>query len=537
MKTKILLFLPLFLLSCAAPSAEDDEGSVSLASYDQPDLERQEALKVLAYNTYMRPTSLFKNGQMLRADRMPPFLSGYDVVILSALYDDDVRIHLLNLIRAEYPFQTAVVGHDEGVEQDGGVVIASRWPIEAQENRVFDENDCHDVDCLAEKGVAYAKIRKKGAAYHVFGTELQARPAQHPIRVRQLHFINEFIADQPIVSKEPVIIGGTMHVNAYYPSVRDEMLDILDAELPWYDSHFNLSPTYDPLSNDLDDQDFPGEMLDYILHQPNRIRPDESVFARKVFKAVPCWKEFFWESCHNDLSDHYAVEARFVYKKLRDQDYTGACERDRDADCDYWLDFNDNCPRVPNLDQRDSDGDGRGDACPAMPPSIAPSDCTFTASSCYKYVTAKCAEGNSLGFGMRWYSHSMQRDYWLGGGSGDPENGGYSVSAYRVTNAYGTGTIQACYVNHDGENCTPPVPFFMPEHACPPPPPPPPAARWVCSVQGIDGDLTESFDAAGPTEVQTAKAAKRLCEDSPFPFCSEPDCQDLHDGGGGGFHQ
>ena len=36
-----------------------------------------------------------------------------------------------------------------------------------------------------------------------------------------------------------------------------------------------------------------------------------------------------------------------------------------DRDNDLELDFVDNCPTVPNADQTDSDGDGRGDACPA----------------------------------------------------------------------------------------------------------------------------------------------------------------------------
>lgn len=37
--------------------------------------------------------------------------------------------------------------------------------------------------------------------------------------------------------------------------------------------------------------------------------------------------------------------------------------RDADADNDAIADVRDNCPRTPNIDQRDSDRDGRGDAC------------------------------------------------------------------------------------------------------------------------------------------------------------------------------
>jgi hypothetical protein len=41
--------------------------------------------------------------------------------------------------------------------------------------------------------------------------------------------------------------------------------------------------------------------------------------------------------------------------------------RGPDRDGDGVSDQQDNCPRVPNRDQQDSDGDGRGDACAADP--------------------------------------------------------------------------------------------------------------------------------------------------------------------------
>ena len=37
--------------------------------------------------------------------------------------------------------------------------------------------------------------------------------------------------------------------------------------------------------------------------------------------------------------------------------------RGPDSDADDVSDLQDNCPDVPNSDQQDSDGDGRGDAC------------------------------------------------------------------------------------------------------------------------------------------------------------------------------
>jgi hypothetical protein len=50
------------------------------------------------------------------------------------------------------------------------------------------------------------------------------------------------------------------------------------------------------------------------------------------------------------------------YRWTGEVDYYGAVRPD-DADGDHWLDVHDNCPNMPNVDQRDSNDDGRGDAC------------------------------------------------------------------------------------------------------------------------------------------------------------------------------
>lgn len=44
-------------------------------------------------------------------------------------------------------------------------------------------------------------------------------------------------------------------------------------------------------------------------------------------------------------------------------DYVGPCRTTNDPDCDHWYTWHDNCPRVFNPGQDDTDDDGRGDAC------------------------------------------------------------------------------------------------------------------------------------------------------------------------------
>ncbi len=73
-----------------------------------------------------------------------------------------------------------------------------------------------------------------------------------------------------------------------------------------------------------------------------------------------------WRTRHGRADDFWYGEV----------DYTGPCNPSMDSDCDHWYDYHDNCPKVPNTDQRDSDDDGIGDACANILPPSAPS-CTI----------------------------------------------------------------------------------------------------------------------------------------------------------------
>ncbi len=63
-----------------------------------------------------------------------------------------------------------------GTPDNGGVWIASRWPMEAISTKAF--GICNlgapTADCLANKGVSYGRIFKMGRRYHTFTTHTQA---------------------------------------------------------------------------------------------------------------------------------------------------------------------------------------------------------------------------------------------------------------------------------------------------------------------------------------------------------------------------
>ncbi len=271
-----------------------------------------DTFSVLAYNIYMRPTSLFKNGQSIRARLLPAQLRGYDAIIFSEAFDDDTRAELLNGLRGEYPHATSILGSDRGVEQDGGVIIVSRWPIVAQDQRRFGDT-CAGSDCQADKGVLYAKIDRAGKPIHVFGSHTQAWPTTEgaQVRAQQFRLIKQFIDAKGIPAGEPVLIGGDLNVDRLkFPAEYAQMLQILNADCP---PHQGYGYTWDSTTNDLAEKTGGYEYLDYILWSKAHLKPAQSLNEPRILRASEEWKEYGWEYAMWDLSDHYPVHGRFNF--------------------------------------------------------------------------------------------------------------------------------------------------------------------------------------------------------------------------------
>lgn len=60
-------------------------------------------------------------------------------------------------------------------------------------------------------------------------------------------------------------------------------------------------------------------------------------------------------------------------------DYYGACDPQKDPDCDHWYTWHDNCPGTFNPGQEDADDDGRGDDCDRCPAVAESGNCNVLA--------------------------------------------------------------------------------------------------------------------------------------------------------------
>ena len=256
-------------------------------------------LDVLTFNAALLPELAASTRQSERAARMAPHLVGYDVLVLQELFINRHREALLTELAGAYPYRSHLVGRDGARElpwrQDGGTVILSRWPIEREAQLLFGDV-CSGSDCLADKGVAYAAVRKGTRVFHVFTTHAQSVYGRDPpaVRAAQFALLRSFIDAQAIPEHEPAIVAGDLNVDAYGDEL-DAMLGALRAVWPPLvgDARF----TWDPVANALAEGG--REWLDYVLVARDHARP-----ARAWNRAMPLRDGAL------DLSDHFAVWGR-----------------------------------------------------------------------------------------------------------------------------------------------------------------------------------------------------------------------------------
>lgn len=256
---------------------------------------------VLTANVFMPP--IVAPDSDGRAARLPAVLRGHDILLLQEAYNDSARRTLLTGLARDYPYRTRVLGRDSGFRQDGGVVIVSRWPIEHEFQLPYAEL-CAGGDCLADKGVLYARVNKAGQRVHVFATHLQSGSGNGAIREKQLRRLRALIEAMQLPIDEPVLIGGDMNVDRLDRAAGgfDMLKRILDARQPEPPAGDRYRPTFDPALNPLARGGKRAKYLDYILYSEQHRRP---FMASNQVQAL--------SDANGPLSDHFAVHGRFVF--------------------------------------------------------------------------------------------------------------------------------------------------------------------------------------------------------------------------------
>jgi endonuclease/exonuclease/phosphatase family metal-dependent hydrolase len=275
-------------------------------------------LNVLSYNVAMLPDiacggNVFCQTKDTRAPLIArhPDVQGHDVIIFQEAFADSHRETMVEILSHPYHgyvYYTQVLGSDDAWEQDGGVIILSRWPIEngEGEERTFGDACYGDLisgaefDCLADKGVLYARINKLGQRYHIFGTHLDAggEEGDRNAREQQLKIIAGFMSEQAIFGSEPVVIGGDFNIDDH--EERQNITQILNVSGPPREGY---GYTDEENNNYYPTSPSSGQALDYVFYSNSHLMPVSAINQVRQPK----------DDSGQDLSDHYAVLGSFVF--------------------------------------------------------------------------------------------------------------------------------------------------------------------------------------------------------------------------------
>lgn len=276
---------------------------------DSVDFENPNVLNVMYYNIQMLPFGVSGLGQASeRATLLPAQISPYqDVVSFAEAFDTSPREDYLipEMESQGFVYHTSILNDPGSVPfpWNGGVIIFSRWPIETEGQIDYAECGQAAQDCLANKGVKYARINKLGKTYHVFGTHMDAGGGADDIYARrtQMAEIRDFIADLNLPENEPVLFGGDFNTDPIgadmdYQAFRDTMDPIIPKHLGYWESSFS--------------GDF-GKIIDHAWGDRTHLVPttitNEIVTIRSLDPAL--WDLY-------DFSDHRCVLGRYTYPEF-----------------------------------------------------------------------------------------------------------------------------------------------------------------------------------------------------------------------------
>ncbi|MCC6540570.1 MAG: sphingomyelin phosphodiesterase [Bryobacterales bacterium] len=299
-------------------------------------------LEVMSYNIMMLGGAVFPG--IKHTDRVNWLVSQIlsqrphiDVFVFQEAFDEIARGRLQQkLSDAGFPYFTELPFAP--LLDDAGVYIQSKYPIETSSLIPFPAGMCDGADCLAAKGVAYARINKLGRRYHVFGTHLQA--GDHAsTRQSQLREMRAYRNLMGIRAGEPVVLAGDFNIDMETDvSNYNYMLSALEASFPFAPrSPGALGPlpslyTADATTNDIKRARGSNsrEWLDYILTVNSGPAPVEADWEVKEYEhnetygmnlseapaLIPLWALGAYlnpTSQHRDLSDHSSVRANLVF--------------------------------------------------------------------------------------------------------------------------------------------------------------------------------------------------------------------------------
>ncbi len=237
-------------------------------------------IRVASHNVFERAFFITADGQRERTCRVPYIYardySDIDVIVFQEVFmggcwPEDVSVRDL-LTYYGYPYLTETLHSDLIWKvENGGIFIASKWPIIEEDQHIFVNSDPESWDFVAAKGVAYAKVNKtvdgKSQIFHVMGTHFQAGSTDD-IQYGQAKEWSDFMTSKNIPKDEPVIYAGDLNADVYRePDHFFSIMDILQASLPELVGEVNgtIVPGYNDILN-IRNKTGPAKWIDHVVY-------------------------------------------------------------------------------------------------------------------------------------------------------------------------------------------------------------------------------------------------------------------------------
>jgi len=272
----------------------------------QPAQERSpQKLKLLSWNIYMLPGVLSNlNGR--RAEAIGKWLadSDYDIVVFQEAFCPLARRKIRRLLETRFPYQAGPANQKLfSFKTNSGLWIFSTYPILSSQSIIFKNR--HGWDALSRKGALIVEIDVNGASVQIAATHLQNSGGAWRRHAQCVEFYERLLKPNK-KDCTPQLLCGDFNINknssedSYHFMLTT--LDASDGDLTG-DNKF----TYDRLNNDLHVEKGTGkDLIDYILLRKNGAWMDSPHRQIKVIKNR-------WHAHHEDLSDHYALEAEIHF--------------------------------------------------------------------------------------------------------------------------------------------------------------------------------------------------------------------------------
>lgn len=265
-------------------------------------------LRAATYNIWGLPDPIIRDPERIdQIAREIPRLGADIVAVQEAFHDRSLALTEL----VELPF-VAWGPPAQGVRQGAGLLLLTRHRITYADRIVFDT--CWDTDCLARKGVLYARVRvPEIGEVDVFDTHLQAADAQW-VRLKQIDQAIRFVRRYHSPSRPAIFLGdfNAAPDSPEYARIRSE-LSMRDAHREYIEGSPDADPverdgfTDDPLRNtNLEGEGYAPQRIDYAW-----IRGAEQLDLRVAHSRLLFDRP--WNATGAPLSDHFGVEVDLAF--------------------------------------------------------------------------------------------------------------------------------------------------------------------------------------------------------------------------------